>query len=417
MENINKLYRWVPSLYFMEGLPFALITLVVPVFYKTFNLSNTAVAFYTSLFTIPWLCKPLIAPLFEPLASKKTLVLFTQFLLVISLLLLAASLQFNKFFLISGLLLFLIAVTAAIYDMNADGLYIISLNTQEQAYFIGVRTLFYQIGKMLCQGGLVYIAGFLMHYFTKTAAWQIVIVALALIILMLAIYHLFILPATNKTAGVKPVNNNFPLNSVKQVLIEFLTIPYLAHVLIFVLIYNLAEAQLLKIVPLFLLDSIKHGGLAQSIEQVGTLYGGLGTVGMLIGVLLSGFLLAKFTLKRYLVPITIVVGISNISYLLLSLDVTHSVWWLGSAIILAQIGYGLSNGAYMLYLLNTFTRGQYPMSLYAIGTALMGLSMVVGGAVSGYMQDLLGYTGFFSWILLASLCIILVSVYNSKKVL
>ena len=71
----------------------------------------------------------------------------------------------------------------------------------------------------------------------------------------------------------------------------------------------------------------------------------------------------------------------------------------------------------MFYLLNMFTKGSYPMSLYAIGTALMGLGMLFGGAISGYIQYLLGYTDFFVWILVINFCIIIISFYNSRKIL
>ena len=207
------------------------------------------------------------------------------------------------------------------------------------------------------------------------------------------------------------------LNSFRQVFAEFLALPHLSALIIFVLIYNLAETQLVKIVPLFLLDKISDGGLGFTIEQVGAVYGGIGTIGMLTGILISGFLLSKVNLKQALAPVTLLVALTNFVYLLLCIFKITSIALIGLSIAIAQIGYGLSNGIYMLYLLNTFTKGHYPMSLYAIGTALMGLGVLAGGAISGYIEEWLGYPGFFGWIIGLSFCIVFIAVYNVKKVL
>jgi MFS transporter, PAT family, beta-lactamase induction signal transducer AmpG len=78
----------------------------------------------------------------------------------------------------------------------------------------------------------------------------------------------------------------------------------------------------------------------------------------------------------------------------------------------AQFGFGLSNGAYVLYLLNIFTKGAYPMSMYTIATALMMLGISLGGAVSGFVQSLLGYNGFFLWIIMINLGLVVMAFYR-----
>lgn len=417
MAELKKLYRWIPTLYIMQALPYALVTVVAPVLYKSFHVSNSRNAFYTSLFTLPWLCKPALAPLLETVASKRTLTIMMQFLLAGALLLLVLSFSLSKFLLASGIIFLIIALLSTVYDMNSDGFYIITLEPSAQAHFIGVRTLFYQLGKMICQGGLVFLAGYLINYWEQQRAWQFALLLLAGVILLLAIYHQLVMPKVEKPTENNQLTYNNTLNSFKNVFTEFLALPHLASVVIFVLIYNFAEAQLAKIVPLFLMDQITNFGLGLSVKEVGTIYGGIGTLGVLLGVLLSGFVLAKLSLKQCIVPVTIFVALTNLAYCLLSLHIVHSIWLIGICVAFAQFGFGLSNGAYMLYLLNAFTKGQYPMSLYAIGTALMGLSVLAGGSVSGYLQSLLGYPGFFAWILLFNFGIVFISVYNSKKVL
>ena len=67
----------------------------------------------------------------------------------------------------------------------------------------------------------------------------------------------------------------------------------------FMLLYRLGEAQLSKIAPLFMLDSIDNGGLGLSNIQLGFINGTIGLILLTLGGILGGFLISKqFTLKR-----------------------------------------------------------------------------------------------------------------------
>lgn len=415
MANLQKIYRWIPGLYIMQGLGFSLVTAVSIILYKNFDFNNTKIAFYTSLFTIPWLLKPVLAPVVENIATKRSLILSMQFLIAALFFLLALSLAFKPFFYISALLFFIIALFASIHDMNVDGFYIVSLNKQEQAHFIGVRTVCYQLGSVLCQGGLIFFVGSLFSKVNIITTWQIGFMLLASLVLIIAFYHTKFLPVTEKKLQNANVKSTNTLKQFQNVYAELLKIPNLIYVVLFTLIYNLPQDQLIKIVPLFLIDKTQHGGLALSIAAVGIINGGMGIAGMLIGVLVSGFLLTKTTLQRCLLPLTIFAGLANAGYFLLSIMTVHSAWGIGFFVMLAQFGFGLSNGAYMLCLLHNFGRGIYSMSLYAVGTAIMGLSVAIGGAISGYMQSILGYTGFFAWIILLNIGILLFTFYIIKR--
>ena len=98
MLAFKKIYRWVPSLYVMQGLPFGLVTIVSAILYKTFNFSNTSITFYTSLLVLPWLFKPLFSPVLEGLASKRALVLLSQFLMAALFFFIGYEFAVKKFF-------------------------------------------------------------------------------------------------------------------------------------------------------------------------------------------------------------------------------------------------------------------------------------------------------------------------------
>jgi len=400
----------------MQGLPFALVASVSPVLYKEFGFDNSEIAFYTSLFTLPWVCKFFFSPALEPFASKRNFTLITQFLMAGLILVLALTVYAAKSIYLSGSVFTLIALAGSIHDINSDGLYLVSLDLPAQAKMIGIRTLFYQSGKLLCQSGMIYLVGLFALSFASQTVWPLAFGVLAVCVFVLALYNYRYIPVDQVAAGESASGRNNLFSSYKTVFSELRQIPHLTAAIVFLLLYNLPESQLIKMLPLFMLDQIQQGGLGLNVADVGIVYG-ISVISMLIGVTLSGFWLNQFTLKKCLIPFTVAAALGNLGYLLLKIYSAHTMWQISLCVIIAQFFYGLSNGAYMLYLIRIFAQGRYAMSLYAVGTAIMLLGVMLAGGVCGFMQSLLGYTGFFIWIAIAGIGISCLAIYNVKKII
>lgn len=61
MSDKKVTYRnpwlWVPSLYFTQGIPNVMVMSVSVMMYKNLGVSNTNIAFFTSLLYFPWFLK------------------------------------------------------------------------------------------------------------------------------------------------------------------------------------------------------------------------------------------------------------------------------------------------------------------------------------------------------------------------
>src|SRR5512135_3910479 len=90
--------RWVPTLYFAEGLPFVAIAMVSALMYKSMGISDAQIAFWTSLVMLPWTLKPLWGPFLEMFKTKKHFVVATQFIGGVTFGLLALTLPLEGFF-------------------------------------------------------------------------------------------------------------------------------------------------------------------------------------------------------------------------------------------------------------------------------------------------------------------------------
>ena len=96
-KSINPI-AWVPSAYFAMGLPFIAVNLVSTFMFKDLGISDTQIAFWTSVIMLPWTLKFLWSPFLEMYRTKKFFVIVTQLLSGLLFGIVALSLNFDYFF-------------------------------------------------------------------------------------------------------------------------------------------------------------------------------------------------------------------------------------------------------------------------------------------------------------------------------
>jgi PAT family beta-lactamase induction signal transducer AmpG len=97
-----------------------------------------------------------------------------------------------------------------------------------------------------------------------------------------------------------------------------------------------------------------------------------------------------------------------LSFVFLAAYQPSDLWITGVCVALDQFGYGFGFTAYMLYLIY-FSEGEFKTSHYSLCTAFMALSMMLPGLVAGYVQEFLGYTSFFGFVMLCCLVTVVVT--------
>ncbi len=156
-------WSWVPSLYFIEGIPYTVVMVLSVVMYKMLGISNTDIALYTSLLYLPWVLKPLWSPIVDNLKTKRWWVLIMQFVLGILFACIALTIPTTNFFKLSIAFLWLMAFTSATHDISADGFYMIGLDEGDQALFNGIRSAFYRVAMLMGQGVFVILVSILIN--------------------------------------------------------------------------------------------------------------------------------------------------------------------------------------------------------------------------------------------------------------
>lgn len=399
MRNIKKGWSWIPSLYFAEGLPYFAVTAISVILYKRLGISNTDIALYTSWFYLPWVIKPFWSPIVDMLSTRRLWIIATQLIMGATLASIAFTIPLDSFLQWTICLFWLLAFSSATHDIAADGFYMLGLNEEGQSFFAGIRSTFYRIATIFGQGILIYFAGKLEIVTNNIPfAWSITFGLLCAMLVMLGIYHHFTLPRPEQDKARS-------INSVKEAILSFGNIittffkkPGIVPALLFMLLFRLPEAQLVKLINPFLMDSIEAGGLGMSTEQIGITYGTIGVIGLIVGGILGGICISRHGLKRWLWPMVMSISIPDLVYVYLSYAQPDSLMIINSCVFVEQLGYGFGFTAYMLYLIY-FAQGEYPTAHYAISTAFMALGMMLPGMISGYIQESLGYFNFFVWVI------------------
>lgn len=421
MKSNKTPWLWVPTLYFAEGIPYFLVNTISVVMFTDMGMPNGQMSLYTSLLYLPWVIKPLWSPFVDLIKNKFWWILAMQVLMSVAMFALPFLLpdgpgsEFSSsplFFTTLGLF-WITAFASATHDIAADGFYMLALDSNKQAEFVGIRSTFYRLSSIFGQGVLVALAGVLDRYADVHIAWQLTLIIAAVLFSGVTLYHTWHLP---KPAGDR-------MNSVKsakdiikdfgRTFATFFRKKYIWIAMAFMLLYRLPEAFLVKMMNPFMLNPIADGGLGMTKEEVGLIYGTIGIAALTIGGILGGIAASKWGLKKSLWPMALSLTLPCLSFVFLAMFQPENNWIIGSCVALDQFGYGFGFTAYMLYLIY-FSEGEFKTAHYSICTAFMALSMMLPGLVAGYVQEWLGYTNFFIFVMFC--CLVTVAVTFKVKV-
>ncbi len=397
-------WAWIPTLYFAEGLPYVFVMTVSVIMYKRLEISNTEIALYTSWLYLPWVIKPLWSPVVEILKTKRYWIVVMQLVVGTALAGVAFTLPASRFFQYTLAFFWLMAFSSATHDIAADGFYMLGLSKHDQAFFVGIRNTFYRFAMLAGQGPLVILAGKLEKIAgdNNQWAWSITFFVFAALFIAFFIWHLFILPypASDVKRDAKSLKE--VLAGFMETFVTFFQKKGIVLSLVFILVFRLGEAQLLKLASPFLLDKPELGGLGLSTSNIGIIYGTAGMIALTIGGILGGIAVSRKGLKYWMFPMVLAMNLPNLTYVFLAFAQPENLWVIASAVVIEQFGYGFGFTAFMLYLIY-ISDGEHKTAHYALCTGFMALGMMLPGMVSGWIQEQIGYKLFFIWVMICTI--------------
>jgi PAT family beta-lactamase induction signal transducer AmpG len=403
------------------GLVYVTVGSLATVMFANLGLSNEQAAFWSSALGAPYVLKPLWAPLLELSRTKKFFVVLMQLLLAGALAGAAVALMLpGASFLTPVLALLAVAALAgATQDIGSDGIYVTTLDTAGQARWLGVQSMSWNLGSVLVNGLFVRTTGTLHERFGEwRTPWMIVLLGIAAILLLLALYHARRLPPGARASDAATSASD-AARTFKRAFVTFFQKKDIGRMIAFAFLYRLGMGLLDKMSQLFLIDGRDHGGLGLSNQLLGDIYGSFGTIAFIVGSLLGGLFVSRRGLRRSMVLLCLCLNVPNLTFLFLAHWLPTSTAVIKLVVTLEKLGWGIGAVGHMIYMMQQIAPGPYKTAHYSFATAFMGLCMIATGMVSGLVQRAVGYHAFFVIVLVAavpSLIVTLLAPFNEPDV-
>ncbi|WP_327572211.1 MFS transporter [Roseateles sp.] len=394
--------RWVPTLYFVQGMQFFVVMLIAGLMFKNLGVANDQIARWTAVLGLAWAIKPLWSPFLELARSKKLIVVATQYVGAAGLGLMALALHLPHWFGAAIVVLFLIAYASATHDIACDGLYMASLDDKRQAAYAGWQGAFFNGARFFITGVVLKLAGHLEEQVGVFNAWSGVFLMLAVLVAVLATYNARFLPGAlsaapnaGTAAGVAAM--------LRDVVVDFFRKPGIWRAVLFIVMFRFAEGQVQTIGPLFLLEARDKGGLGLTTGQVADVYGWVGTGAFLVGSVLGGWVTSRLSLRRAMPLLIVAMGVPNATFYYLAAALPQDMLHIGAAVGVEMFGYGFGFVGMILYIMQAVAPGRFQTAHYALGSGVMQLGFVFSKSISGDIQLAMGYRHFFAWTIACGL--------------
>ncbi|MBP6875551.1 MAG: MFS transporter [Candidatus Eisenbacteria bacterium] len=397
---LRRLLPWIALLYFSEGLPFGIVYDLLPVYFRSAGVSLRDIGLL-SLLGMPWSLKVLWSPLVDRLGERRHWIVGCQ----IGLAAVLAALPIfpaNEIGTALRVLLLCLTTFSATQDIAIDA-YTIGITPRgAEGPVNSLRVSAYRAALIVGGGGLVALSGLL--------GWRVVISIGAAIFLALAAFSWH---APRETAALErrrefdelsksAPDSSRPLSPLAYAaarvwseivwlfgpLIAWLRRPYAIFVLIFVLIYKLADASMGPMVKPFWVD---RGLTPAEIGLISTTVGVLATV---LGAIAGGIFVKRYGIFHGLWVLGLLQALSNLGYAAVAyFDLPRGGIYAAS--VVESFTGGLGTAAFLSFLMHLCDR-QHAAVQYALLSALFGLSRSLAGGVSGWGAERLGYAKYFA---------------------
>ncbi len=170
-------------------------------------------------------------------------------------------------------------------------------------------------------------------------------------------------------------------------LIEFFSRKGAWIMLTFILLYKMGDSMASNMTTPFILD------IGYSKSDIATVAKSFGMGATILGGLVGGAMMLRFSIKWSLVGFGILQAISTMGFSLLT-SLPHALSSLAVVIAFENLASGMGTAAYAAYMAS-LTNKQFTATQYALLSALMGVPRVILASPTGWMSKVMGWEMFF----------------------
>jgi PAT family beta-lactamase induction signal transducer AmpG len=170
---------------------------------------------------------------------------------------------------------------------------------------------------------------------------------------------------------------------------EFFKRPGAMEILLFVILYKIGDVAAAQMTTPYILQ---HIGFSRT--ELGTIFKGFGMAATIVGTLIGGAIMSRWSLKRSLFVFGVLQGVSTFVFILLEFT-GRQIWALGVVIGVENFCGGMGTAAYIAFMMG-LCNTNFTATQYALLSSLMAVSRYITGAPTGYLAASSGWIWFFA---------------------
>lgn len=390
---------WIPTLYLLRGIPYVAMLALFPIILNRMGLSNGLNVFCCSGALLPFILRPLLSRFTRGMVNSRTQILLSELLMGLLFVAMGIALKQKHWLPLFILLFYAEAVMAAIHDTGATRYLLLCTQRQSIRKLSTARAVALCAAFVLALGIPAMLGGNMEVVYRRVAqGWSTVCRLIGIFILLLSAYHAALLPSLGEQRMKKRTRYAIALTADFR---KLAARRYFRFELLFLLLFLLPEGFFYRVGILFLADPGSNGGLSLSPQEIAFAQGTVGAFGLLLGCLAGGRCIHFNGFRYWLWPMTLALTLPKVFYLMMAYTLTTSLGLITVSVFLEQAGVGFGVMAFVSYLAH-LSRGYHPVMFYAYSFGLAATSIMLAGAVSGFLADYLGYRHYFILLMLLS---------------
>lgn len=378
-------------LYFAQGLPFGIMTELLPLYLRERGVGLTEIGLLSGL-GLAWTIKFAWSPLVDRFGTYRRWIAIAELCLAGSMLIAAVSATgpLSLIWWAAGLL----AIASATQDIAIDAATIVITPTPLLGRVNATRVASYRVA-IITAGGLLAIPA---TYLGWSATF--IIAAIAFVVLAIAVLRLPALRSQEQRTHLPVV----------ETLRRIARRPQLPAIIAIALLYKLGDAALAPMVKPFWVDQ------GYTAVEIGTVTTTAGFTLMILGAFTGAAVIERIGIMRSLIILGLLQILSNVGYATaatVSSGATRP--YLYTAAGIESFTGGLGTAAFLSFLMAVCSR-ERAATEYALFTATFGLTRQLIGMTSGASAEAIGYAGWFWCTVLLGIPGLLLAVWARDRI-
>lgn len=395
---------------FSSGFPSSIFGSTLVWWLQSLGVSEKRIGLFSLVkapYSFKWLWSPIVdrvkLPFLHKLGRRRSWAVFSQAMLLITIFLVS---QVNPVFSLKvlAIIMVFVVIASATQDIVLDAYRIEMFEPKEQGAGTATFILGYRIGMIFSGAGALFLV--------SKVGWSGVYMILAFASLVGMITILFSRETSSEIVEIEQGKSRlerikiFLQKTVVDSVKSFMENKYWKAILLFVFLYRMSDAYLGTMAYVF------YGQLGFNEIEIATVSKLYGVVATILGGIVGGVVVSRFSIYKALLIGGILQGLSNLMFIYQA-SRGYDIWALTLTISVENITGGIAIAVFVAYM-SSLCNSLYTATQYAILSSLVMFVRDVVASSSGYLVAAVSWNMFFIITSLMTIPGLLVLWYLSK---